>query len=171
VITGLGYLLYYEPTQGIFDSLKTLGSRWEFNGSLFSVFYFLSGSNETAHQICGVLIALYLCFLFFLNRPLLEKVFWALTGVILLSPVVHPWYLTWLAAMLALRWSPAVFMFLGLSFLPNIIVYQYRASGQWNDQPILLLLEYVPVFLLLAREIAKKEVLSGSGDVQGPVRY
>jgi alpha-1,6-mannosyltransferase len=160
VITALGYLLYYEPTQGVFDSLKTLGSRWEFNGSLFSVFYFLSGSNETAHMISGALIVLYLCFLIFLDRPLLEKAFWALTGVVLLSPVVHPWYLTWLAALLALRWSPAVFVLLGLSFLPNIIVYQYRSYGQWNDQPLLLLIEYVPVFLLLAREIAQKKVLS-----------
>jgi hypothetical protein len=42
-------------------------------------------------------------------------------------------------------------------------VYQYRASGEWNDQPLLLLLEYVPVFLLLGREVMRGEVLRAEG--------
>lgn len=158
-IAVLGYLLYYEPTQGVFESLRTLGSRWEFNGCIFSIVYFLSGSNETAHLVSGIMIVLYIGLLAVLDRPLLEKLFWGFTGIVLLSPVVHPWYLTWLAALLALRWSTSVFVLLALSFISNIVVYQYRAFGQWNDQPVLLLLEYVPVLLLLGREIARKEVL------------
>jgi uncharacterized membrane protein len=158
-IAALGYLLYYESTQGVFESLRTLGSRWEFNGCVFSIVYFLSGSNETAHLVSGIMIVLYISLLAVLDRPLLEKVFWGFAGIILLSPVVHPWYLTWLAALLALRWSTSVFVLLALSFISNIVVYQYRAFGQWSDQPVLLLLEYVPVLLLLAREIARKEVL------------
>ncbi len=158
IITALGYFLYYDPTQGVFDSLRTLGSTWEFNGSLFSVAYFLSGSNETAHQVSAILLVLFLSLLVLLRRPLLEKAFWGLAGAILLSPVVHPWYLTWLAALLPLRWSPSAFGLLALSFIPNIVVYQYRAFGVWNDQPLLLLVEYIPVFFLLAGEIARKEV-------------
>lgn len=158
-VTALGYFVYYEPTLGVFDSLRTLGSHWEFNGGLFSVVFFLSGSNETAHLVSGILIVLFLSVVALLKRPVPEKAFWALTGTVLLSPVVHPWYLTWLAVLLALRWSPSVFALLVLSFIPNIVVYQYRAYGEWNDQPLLLILEYVPVFVLLAREIARKEVL------------
>jgi hypothetical protein len=167
IVAALGYLLYYEPTQGVFDSLRTLGLRWEFNGGLFSVVYFLSGSNEIAHLVSGVMIVLFVCLVAVLDRPLLEKVFWGITGILLFSPVVHPWYLTWLAALLALRWSTSVFVLLALSFIPNIVVYQYRISGQWNDQPVLLLLEYVPVLLLLAREIARKEVFLAESGVKG----
>jgi len=79
--------------------------------------------------------------------------------VILLSPVVHPWYLTWLAALLVVRWSTAVYLFLGLSAITNVVVYQYRAYGQWNDQPLLLIIEYVPVAILLVREIVRHDVL------------
>lgn len=158
LIAGLGYLLYYEPTQGVFDSLRTLGSQWEFNGSLFSVAYFLTGSNETAHHVSAILLVLFLGLVAIIRRPLMEKAFWGLTGAIFLSPVVHPWYLTWLAALLPLRWSPSAFALLALSFIPNIVVYQYRSFGEWNDQPLLLLLEYIPVFLLLAREVLRKEV-------------
>jgi hypothetical protein len=86
-------------------------------------------------------------------------VFWGSVCFFLLSPVVHPWYLTWLAALLVIRWSTTVFVFLGLSNLANIVVYQYRASGQWVDQPYILLLEYVPVFVLLVLEMYRGDWL------------
>ena len=147
-----GALIYYEPSWGVLDSLTTFGSRWEFNGSIFSIAYFLTGSNEAAHIVSGILMLLFFCALAFIDRPLMEKVFWGFTGFLLLSPVVHPWYLTWLAALLALRWSSGVFVFLGMSALANVIVYQYRAYGEWTDRPLLLLLEYLPVYACLARE-------------------
>jgi len=154
-----GALIYYEPTWGVVQSLTTFGSRWEFNGSIFSIVYFLTDSNEAAHIVSGILILLTIGFLSIINRPLLEKIFWGFVLFILLSPVVHPWYLTWLAALVALRWSPGVYVFLGMSALANVIVYQYRSAGLWNDSPLLLLVEYLPVFLLLAREAVRGDVL------------
>ena len=159
VMVLIGSLLFYEPTGGVIDSLKTFGAHWVFNGSVFSILYFMGLTNETAHLLCGIMILSWMGILTMVNRPLLEKVFWGFVGFILLSPVVHPWYLTWLAALLAIRWSTAVFVFLGLSATANIVVYQYRAYGAWVDQPILLLIEYIPVALLLVREIVRHEVL------------
>lgn len=158
-----GAFLYYEPSWGVVESLTTFGSRWEFNGGIFSITYFLTGSNEAAHIVSGVLIALYIGTLALIDRPLLEKVFWGFVGFMLLSPVVHPWYLTWIAALLALRWSPGVFVFLGMSALANVVVYQYRSWGVWIDQPVILVGEYLPVFVLLGREILRGEVLPPSG--------
>jgi hypothetical protein len=162
-----GYLLYYEPTMGMVESLKTFGVHWEFNGSLFSVIFFLTGSNETAHRVMGIMMVCWIAFLTVLDRPFTEKTFWAFVGFILLSPVVHPWYLTWLAALLVFRWSTAVFAFLGLSNIANIVVYQYRAFGEWNDQPVLLLLEYIPVFALLVREVVRGEILQRDAERVG----
>jgi hypothetical protein len=158
-----GALFFYEPSWGVVESLTTFGSRWEFNGSIFSITYFLTGSNEAAHIVSGVLIVLYIGTLALIDRPFLEKVFWGFVGFMLLSPVVHPWYLTWLAALLAFRWSPGVFVFLGMSALANIVVYQYRSYGVWIDQPVILVGEYLPVFVFLAREILRGEVLPSSG--------
>jgi len=154
-----GAALYYEPSWGVVQSLLTFGSRWEFNGSIFSVAYFMTGSNEAAHIVSGVLMVIFFGALSFVQRPLLEKVFWAFAGFLLLSPVVHPWYCTWLAALVALRWSQAMFVFLGTTALANIVVYQYRASGVWTDRPLILLLEYIPVAILLVREVFRGEVL------------
>lgn len=159
LFVGAGYLVYAEPTWGVFESLGTFGSRWAFNGSVFNILYLITGSNGTAHLVCGIAIALWVGFLASLNRPFIEKAFWGFTGFVLLSPVVHPWYLTWLAVLLPLRWSTSVFALLGLSFTANIVVYQYRAYGVWKDQPLLLLVEYLPVFFLLVREVVLGRVL------------
>ncbi len=159
LVVAAGYAVFVDASGGFVESLRTFGSRWEFNGGVFSVVYFLTGSNEIAHVASAVEIVLWIGFLSLLRRPLLEKVFWGFAGFILLSPVVHPWYLTWIAALLVLRWSLSIFVFLGLSAIANVVVYQYRAYGQWSDQPLLLLLEYVPVFILLVAEIRRGEVL------------
>ena len=154
-----GALMYYEPSWGVLQSLTTFGSRWEFNGSIFSIVYFTTGSNEAAHVVSGILIVLLIGILTVIDRPLLEKVFWGFSGFLLFSPVVHPWYLTWIAALVALRWSTGMFAFLGMSALANIVVYQYRGGGAWTDQPVILLVEYVPVYLLLARELVRGDLL------------
>ncbi len=154
-----GALIYYEPSWGVVQSLTTFGSRWEFNGSIFSIVYFLTDSNQAAHIVSGILILLVIGCLSLVDRPLMEKIFWGFVLFILLSPVVHPWYLTWLAALVALRWSPGVYVFLGMSALANVVVYQYRSAGVWIDSPLLLLAEYLPVFLLLAREAVRGDVL------------
>jgi len=154
-----GALIYYEPTWGVVESLSTFGARWEFNGSVFSILYFLTGSNEAAHIVSGGLVVLLLGTIAAMDRPLLEKIFWGFAGFVLLSPVVHPWYLTWLAALLPLRWSPSVFLLLGTSAVANVVVYQYRAFGEWRDQPLLLAVEYVPVAVMLAVELRRGEIL------------
>ena len=100
--------------------------------------------------------------IFSLNRTIVEKIFLAFLGFVIFAPVVQPWYLTWLAVLLALRWSTAVFVLLGLSNLSNIVVYQYRLSGVWEDNVVVLLIEYVPFFVMLIGEITKSKFSSTS---------
>ncbi|MCK5573584.1 MAG: hypothetical protein KAJ12_12525, partial [Bacteroidetes bacterium] len=118
-----GALFFFEPSGGLYESLLVFGSRWEFNGSLFPLLHMLLGSNELAHLACWVLFAGWTGWLVVTDRLFLEKVFLAFLGFFIIAPVVHPWYLTWLAALLVYRWSLAVFVFLGLSSLSNIVVF------------------------------------------------
>ncbi len=154
VITGLGLLLSMASGGGGMEALMTFGSRWAFNGGFFMLVYHLLGSNEAAHIVSAGAMALWIGILALLDRPIGGKMFWGFTGCILLSPVVHPWYLTWVAMLLAFHWSLSAYAFLSLSFLANIVVYRYRAYGVWEDQALILLLEYVPVAVILGWEIA-----------------
>lgn len=151
----VGAIVFLEPSGGLYESLLVFGSRWEFNGSVFSLLQFLVGSNETAHLLCWGLFTGWILWLTAIDRPFLEKVFLAFLGFFVVAPVVHPWYLTWLAALLVYRWSLAVFVWLGLSNLSNIVVFRYRSIGVWEDEPLVLFLEYVPFFVLLVWEITR----------------
>jgi hypothetical protein len=160
LVVALGYLFYFEPTGGLFESLIVYNSTFSFNGPIFTIVLKLLGSNDSAHLLCGALSLSWLLALCLLNRPIIASTILAFLGFLLLSPTVHPWYFTWIAALLVLRWSTATFVLLGLSNLSNIVVYQYRSTGVWRDQEWLLLLEYLPFFVLLFIEIKKNDLFS-----------
>jgi hypothetical protein len=155
IMLAIGCMLYWEPTGGLIESFRVFNTTFEFNGSVFNILYSILESNADAHLVCTLCFVGWIAFVFFLNRPLLEKVFLAYLGFIVFSPVVQPWYFTWLAVLLPLRWSPAVFLLLGLSNISNLVVYEYRMNGTWKDSPLLLAIEYVPFYLMLALEITR----------------
>ena len=126
--------------------LRQFGENWEFNGGIFSVVFALVNDNQKAHTVMNVLLVAWVGWLTLRNADFTEKVFLALLGMMLFSPLVHPWYLLWLAAIIAVRWSPSVFLLLGLSAFSNIIVYRYVTYGEWIDDPWIVALQYVPFF-------------------------
>jgi alpha-1,6-mannosyltransferase len=154
-LLGIGYVAYYEPSGGLVNSLITFNAHWEFNAPVFSILLAFFKDNGTAHLASGLLFLAWLTWLFLADKPIGEKVFLAFVGFIILGPLVHPWYLGWLAAMLAVRWSTAVFLLLGLSNLSNIVVYRYHTGGGWTDDPLLMILEYVPFFALFIWELTR----------------
>jgi hypothetical protein len=155
LMLGAGGLLFLEPSGGLYESLLVFSSRWEFNGSVFSLLQELVGSNETAHLLSWMLFTGWVLWLVAVDRPILEKIFLAFLGFFVVAPVVHPWYLTWLAALLVYRWSLAVFVLLGFSNLSNLVVFHYRSTGVWENDPLILLLEYLPFYVLLGWEIRR----------------
>jgi len=157
VILVLACLPYLEPTGGLTESLLIYGERWEFNGSIFWLLKIVLGSSTLAHLASGIALLLWVGYVVVLERPFAERVFLVVLGFFLLAPVLHPWYLTWLAALVVLRRSPAVVLLLGLSVLSLTVVYQYQRSGLWQENPIVLLIEYLPVYVMLLAELLRGE--------------
>jgi hypothetical protein len=156
LILAVGYLFYWNRASGgLFESLTVFNSTFAFNGLFFSIALGLLNSNGAAHLASAAVFACCLALIFFMKRSVLEKIFLTFFCFTLLSPVVHPWYLTWLAALLVLRWSASVFLLLGLSNLSNLVVYWYRQNGVWENKTWLLGLEYLPFLLLLAWEFSR----------------
>lgn len=152
----VGYLFYWDNSSGgLFESLTVFNSTFAFNGLFFSVARSILYSNGAAHLASAAVFTCFLGLIFFMNRSVLEKTFLTFLCFALLSPVVHPWYLAWLAALLVLRWSASVFLLLGLSNLSNLVVYWHRQTGVWENKTWLLELEYLPFLLLLAWEFSR----------------
>jgi alpha-1,6-mannosyltransferase len=153
VMFGAGCLLYLESTGGLYESFLVFSSQWEFNGAVFNLLKAFGAGAAPARLMSALLFVILVGVLAFQRRPLLEKVFVGFAGLALCSPVLHPWYLTWLAALVVVRWSPAVYALLGLSVASNLTVYFYRTTGVWEELTPVLLIQYVPVALLLGWEL------------------
>lgn len=155
VIFAAGCWLYLEPGGGLYESFAIFTTTWEFNGSVFNILKLVFGGGNVARIVGAVVFVGWIAWLTFTDRPLIDKVFLGFLGFFIISPTVHPWYFSWLAALLALRWSLAVFVLLGCSALSNVVVYEYRTTGAWAEQPLWLVLEYIPFFLILVWEVVK----------------
>lgn len=88
-------------------------------------------------------------------RDLLHAAFWIMTADLCLATTVHPWYLSWAA--LALPAFPYAFMtyWTGACFL-SYLAYGYHPVFEpaW-----VLLVEYLPMYALMAWEISRRAPL------------
>jgi hypothetical protein len=164
IVLAAAYLPYLDAAEGMLASLGAFGGHWAFNASVFTLLYAATGSNPVAHAAAAVLTVLWIGWCAAQRAPFTERVVAALLGFTLLSPVVHPWYLGWLAALLVIRWSGAVYLLLALSAVSQVVVYRYQTSGVWADDPLLLLIEYLPVYAVLLAEIRRGAWMRTTGD-------
>jgi len=77
-------------------------------------------------------------------------------AMLLLSPTVHPWYVTWLVALACVEFRVAWLAFSALvvvSYVAKIVELQ---TGVWIDSSVVRWMEYAPLFGLLAWEWCRK---------------
>ncbi len=157
VIPVLLFALAYLPytlTGSPFQALRSFTENWTFNGAVFDLLNMVMHDNQRARLVCAALLMMaYLPFLFG-KRDLLTKVYASIFILYIFSPIVHPWYIGWLAVLLPLypRWSGISYV--ALSSLTAFTILTYQQTGTWNDYPLVLIFEYVPVILLFIREIS-----------------
>lgn len=159
VIVLIFFALTYVPyvVGGVFpfDALMTFTTNWTFNGSAFTVFFDIVGDNQKARLISAVLFVIIGIYIYIRRKGVMEKMYMIFFVFFLLSPTVHPWYLTWLAVLLPLnfRWSGVLFV--ALVSLANYVVIGYKLEGVWQMPVFILLAEYMPVYIMLIWEILR----------------
>lgn len=145
----LPYMIDANP----FESLTTFSRHWFFNGALFSILLPLFDDNQTARLwSMGILVPL-IALVTWSRRPLPERIVLAVLVTLLCSPVAHPWYMGWLIAVLPLAPLPAGIALAATASFSTITFVMYELHGEWRDYPGILALEYVPVVLLLIRDL------------------
>jgi len=175
LLCGSAMLMLYLPfinTQfNLFEGFLTYSRDWRFNAGIYDwlrdIFYNLGWKLEFEFQnkliywtssdlaryalfATVVLVAFYQTIMMeWRTRPLdLSRAFFIVLGTLLMcSPVIDPWYLTWIAPLLCLHPSRAWLLFTGLVYLSYIFYYD-NVFPAWV-QPVeyglffaLLLLEY-----------------------------
>jgi hypothetical protein len=74
-------------------------------------------------------------------------------AVLLLSPVVHFWYVLWLLPVAVLMRHPAWWVWSLTVFLAYAPLPEFRAGGVWTESTALKAVEYLPVLLLVPLQI------------------
>jgi alpha-1,6-mannosyltransferase len=155
-------LLYFDAWSGLqyLKSLSLYFRLFEFNASIHYLIRFIgragfhSGWDKVIGPYLGAilfLIAVLIVWKFPARdaREVLHAGFWIMTADLCLATTVHPWYISWAA--LALPFFPYAFMvwWTGACFL-SYIAYSYHPI---YEPAWVLLVEYIPVYCLMAWEI------------------
>ncbi len=147
--------VFYIFSSNPFEALFIFTKNWYFNGFVFNLINEVLANNQSSRLICGILLVLTLIPLYLSNRELTEKIYIAVLLLMIFSPVVHPWYITWIAVLLPFtqRWSGIYFV--AACSLTSITILNYQLLGIWKDYWFVLTIEYAPVISLLFLELTK----------------
>jgi hypothetical protein len=157
IIPAVLCLLMYLPylfTGSPFQALMQFTEHWTFNGILFSVLDVLFKNNQHTRLICGIIFILLYLPVILSRKDLITKIFLSIFLLFICSPVVHPWYLGWLAVLLPFipRWSGITYV--SLISLTSFTILNYLLNGVWKEYTPVLILEYIPVIILFTFELS-----------------
>lgn len=139
-----------------FESLFVYTRDWTFNGVVFEAVNAILQHNQQSRIVCALVLLAGVLAISISRRELPVKVYYAVLFLLLLSPVVHPWYVVWLAALLPLvpRWSGILFA--ATVSLTVLTVIEYQVSGVWRQEWWVMGVEYLPVIGMMGGEILRK---------------
>lgn len=144
-----------------FDSLAVFSRDYAFNGSIHGLLQVLTGDIRSAGVVCKLLFPAVLAVGIAALHPQISErfrkepaagCFFALGAVLLLSPTVHFWYLTWIIPFLPLFPSRSWILLCltsGMVFVSDGFLYQ---TGSWRYPVWVQVTVWLPFYILLAWE-------------------
>ena len=153
-------VIMYLPfvfTGSPFQALIKFTENWTFNGVVFNLLDSFIHDNQRTRLICAVLLFVFYLPVILSKKDLFDKIYLSIFLLFIFSPVVHPWYLTWLAVLLPFIPRQSGIVFVGLVSLTVFTVLNYQLTGNWKEYTPVLILEYVPVIILFLRELFDKK--------------
>ncbi len=139
-----------------FQALIKFTENWAFNGVVFNILDSFIHDNQRTRIICSFLLFSSYLPLILSKRNLQDKIYFSVIILFIFSPIVHPWYLSWLAILLPIVPYRSGIIFIGLISLTAFTVLNYQLSGVWKEYFWVLFLEYTPVILFLFYELINK---------------
>ncbi len=148
--------LPYLPSSDPFEGLLTFSRHWTFNGIFFEAANLFFADNLNSRLLCAGCLAVSLLVLLWMPGNRIMRMYLATLALLLFSPVVHPWYVCWLVLFLPLvrQWSGVIFA--ATVSLTVLTAMEYRLGGVWEQHPLALAGEYIPVLVVLGFDMWKE---------------
>ena len=149
------YLPYLNIGYKALGSFNTFIKDFYFNSSIFSLLYFFTNQSKLSSLICYILLAIYIIIILLKKQDFIFTIFLFLTGIYIFSPIVHPWYLTWIIPLLIFIPSKAFFWLIMSCQFSYYILIKYTQENIWQESTIIKLIEYLPFFALLIWDLLR----------------
>lgn len=175
VVIFVPVMLYQQGYQGWLETGRMYALHWEANGSIYEIFKSIFGADQTGHamvrakemaRLFGTIAVLGTGMVLWRLRASMARAgYWLFLVMLLVSPVVYPWYLMWVLCLIPMLRGGQGWTGLVWSATAGISYLLWR-QPDWSLRPIHLMWEYGPVYLALLCEIAilfgrKKEGKAG----------
>ncbi len=146
-------VLFYYPFlnggQSVTKMLSIYANKWEFNASVYYLLAAVIPDRETARLICGILLLISIGYIASYYKDFVKGAFGVLLAVIILSPVVYPWYLGWISAV-----NPFAGFYSVLSLLFTVNLSNFTPLGEvWHEYFPVIFTEYAIFFVLFAYDL------------------
>lgn len=158
----LPLLVHADSLRGWSMTLQTYSRSWEANGSIYELLKYLAGEDgrdiqsakDWARRLAVLLTAATALLLWFKRARVATAAYWLTLVPLLSAPVLYPWYLIWMLAMVPLAMPQRGGGWTGLVFAATVVLsYQLWREPVWRLPGPWLLAEYLPVYAALATEL------------------
>lgn len=147
-ITGLPFLPYITDVNAWLSGVHHFGSDLGFNGSVHALASIAFGRRTVAVALCEALLILWIALVMFLETDLWRSAFSVIGALIVLSPIVHYWYVSWALAFVPLFPSLAWLTLSGMMALYFLV----WITPDWSVPPWAQVTIWTTFGILLARE-------------------
>lgn len=149
------YLPYLNIGHKVLGSFNTFIKDFYFNSSTFSLIYFFTNQSKISSLICYIFLAIWIIIILLKKKDFIFTIFLFLAGIYIFSPIVHPWYLTWIIPLLIFIPSKAFFWLIMSCQFSYYILIKYTQENVWQESTIIKLIEYLPFFALLIWDLLR----------------
>ncbi|MBI2267191.1 MAG: hypothetical protein HYU64_18855 [Armatimonadetes bacterium] len=150
LVLGLVYWPFAAAGPSLWITAKEYLSRWRFNDSLFGLVFWYTQYLQRSHKIVLLIFLAYVLYLFWKKADLEKGLILTMGAYFLLTPVLHPWYVTWIVPFLAFHPYRGWLLFTGTVILAyGTFLSSNPQPGEWTEISALKWLEYLPVYGLL----------------------
>jgi hypothetical protein len=147
---------YADAGRKLIAGLVAYGEQWRNNESLFRLLSWAAQRDDVAAGLALGIVVGVMVFAAQQRTEPLRASYWLVGAILLLSPSVFPWYVTWLVPFLCFYPRAAGLLLSVTVLLAYHVVIGYRALGVWQYDPWLVALEYTPVYALLVWQAFQK---------------
>ena len=158
IVLILPCLVFWEHIGGMVSGLFVFGSKGAFNGGLYELCQVIGLKEELTRLLILALFVLsysLICVRVLMTKKLnlFEVAFWALLVLLITSPIVHFWYLSWVLWFLVLRPSPGLLLLCGTMLVYFLTWHNLAAGIGWGyPKWVVVFVTWMPFFFVFCWE-------------------